>query len=291
MAVVRTVKSGDWHDNTVWDLGRKPTAGDRAIVNHLLFASDKVTVGDGSTKALELGAPLVCYSDLSVIGRIVSNSSTAGLFFLKPSLDWVFYASAGFQIPPMSQQALIDLWNSVFGNNPPQGYLFPIAGYINTETVFMPNQHPISDAIKIRLTTVPQVLNSHLDPANPKNAVIVYLSALSDTGLINPTVLLSLTGQISQINTSATDINDNYKVKAVLLIEPKTFIYLWAKGLVGNAVLRVTETTNAYTVWVAQTENLNDTVLMLSALLQGLNAVRELLMQMELGKEIMLKLL
>lgn len=288
MATLKTVQSGSWHNSAIWDLGRVPTVGDRAEVNHLVYAEQKVVVGDGSLNALVLNAPLVCFDDLSVIGRVRSNSTTAGLFFLKQTLDWVFYASEGFHIPPMSQEALTDLWESVFGSSPPEGYLIPIAGTINTETVFMPNQHPISDPLKNRLAGI--VLNIHLKPADPRSKMTAYVSPLDQFGLVSPSDLLNTINTIKAIKASATDINADYDIEVNLLTDWVMFVWLWAKMLIGDATVKVTETETDFNIIVAQPSDLSDATLTITTLMQGLTPVQTLLNELGVGKQLKITL-
>ena len=127
--VIETAQSGAWENEATWEPARIPGLGDKVHINHLVFAEGTVVVGTGETDAVVLTQPLVCFQDLYVQGGLVGTGN-GGLFFLSADMKWVFYASEGFELPPVAQETLDSIWQAMFGQPRPTGYLLAISGRV-----------------------------------------------------------------------------------------------------------------------------------------------------------------
>jgi hypothetical protein len=238
--MAQTVQSGRWHDSSIWDAGRVPTIGDSAILNHLVYADADVVVGDGSDTALVLNKPLVCLGHLSVVGKIKGVGTEGGLVFINDG-RWIMYASNGIDIPPISQQALSDLWENTFGTSLPQGLIIPVSGRIDGEFYFSPNYHDIITPLKEQIKALNGVYTATHDPTDPANAIKVLISAVTGDGFADANTLLSTLSALEGFEGAVSDFTTLNITPTFLAPLPLT-AFLWMRKVLGDAVLSATET-------------------------------------------------
>jgi hypothetical protein len=238
--MAQTVQSGRWHDPSVWDTGRVPTIGDSATLNHLIYADANVAVGDGSDTALVLTKPLVCLGHLSVVGKIKGVGTEGGLVFINDG-RWVMYASNGIDIPPISQQALSDLWDATFGTPLPQGLIIPVSGRIDGEFYFSPNFHDIITPLKERIRGLAGVFTATHDPTDPANAMTVLLEAVTGTGFVDAQTLLATLNSIEAFKGAVSDFT-TLTINPTFLAPLPLTAFLWMRQVLGDTVLSATET-------------------------------------------------
>jgi len=244
-----TVKSGRWHDPTVWDTGAVPGIGDSALVQHLIVADEDVVVGDGSETALTLIKPLVCLGSLSVIGKIKGEGAECGLVFINEG-RWVLYASGGIEIPPISQEALRALWDTEFGTEMPQGLIIPIGGNITSEFYLSPNYHDLITPLLPQIKDLSGVLAATHDPTNPENAIKVVLGVIDGSTLIPPSTLMSTINTLKGFEQAASDTTASLTINPTLPIPPTLITYAWMRETLGDRVLSVEETNNTIIVQI-----------------------------------------
>jgi hypothetical protein len=238
--MAQTTQSGRWHDPAVWDIGRVPTIGDSATLNHLIYADANVSVGDGSDTALVLNKPLVCLGHLSVVGKIKGVGAEGGLVFINDG-RWIMYASNGIDIPPISQQALSDLWDVTFGTPLPQGLIIPVSGRIDGEFYFSPNYHDIITPLKEQIKAMDGVYAATHDPTDPANSIKVLLSAVTSAGFANANTLLSTLSAIEGFESAVSDFT-TLNINLTFLAPLPLTAFLWMRQVLGNIVLSATET-------------------------------------------------
>ncbi len=255
-----TARSGRWHDPTTWSPQGVPGLGDRVYIQHLVYTEQTVVVGTGEVDAVQLSLPLVCFSNLFVLGGL-RGIENGGLFFLSEELDWVFFASEGFELPPVSQDTLNSLWQGAFGGGLPEGYIIPIAGRIPADAYFAPHRHELLTPLLQMLRQRPEVFAAHYDVQDPRSAGKVYLSLFdTDGSLFSPASLASFVQNLKAQAATAESFNTTLQWSVDLSVDPPLALYLWLKERLRDSILGVVETATAYKVLLRRHVTLQDAV-------------------------------
>jgi len=257
--MAETVKSGRWHDPTVWDTNEVPEIGVKAVVKHLIVADEDVAAGDGTDEALVLHKPLICLENLSVVGKIKGEGSECGLVFISEG-RWVLYASSGIEIPPISHQTLMDLWETEFGTAMPQGLIIPIGGSIDGEFYFSPNYHDIITPLMPQIKGLDGVLTVTHNPLNPATSIKVLLSPITRDGLITPDKLLSTLNILEGYERTVSDTNPAFTINPTLTAPISLMVFAWMKETMGDRVIAVEETNETLVVKIKGSVDPTETV-------------------------------
>ncbi len=275
--VAVTVASGDWFSPTIWDTGAVPSLGDKAVVNHVVYAEQEVVVGDGSLNALSLTAPLVCFKSLSVNGRVVGATPNGGLFIKSDEGFWVFYASGGIELPPVSQETLNSLWETFFGQ-PLTGFFFPVSGRIDKEVFLSPNYHALITPLLSQIKNLKGVVAATHDVTDPLRKINVAVDLfLSDSTLLAPHEALETIRQVKVTETAAAAFVDGFAISVGFLTATPLAVFLWAKTSLSDKIIGVKTENNKHVLMLKGSINPQEATRTLVQAQQTVGTINEVL--------------
>ncbi len=255
MATYQTAQSGEWFTATTWSPQGVPALGDSVIINHLVYAEQTVIVGSGESNTVMLTKPLVCFKNLYVLGGL-QGTGDGGLFFLSDSMDWVFYASEGFSLPPVSQETLESIWGTI-----PEGYLLAVSGQVPADAYLAPHRHEILTPLLQALRQQPEVFAAHHhinDPLYQGQVILTLYDA--DGNLLTPSTLTSFVQSLQAQAGAATTLKTQLSWTIGFAVDARMALFLWLKDKIADGVVGVKETNDAFEVLLKRVTNPNDAV-------------------------------